>query len=96
MEIVCNIINVFTVTFDQFNASLIHKSFNFIKKVPKKEPYLETHLTWTWEKHLKSSRMKDKHHNKSDTVVTPQNDTNYGKINTIVNVSLFYAIFFVF
>ncbi len=29
----CNIINVFTVTFDQFNASLINKSINFLKKV---------------------------------------------------------------
>jgi len=35
MEIVCNIINVFTVTFDQFNASLIHNSFNFFKKAQK-------------------------------------------------------------
>ncbi len=28
----CNIINVFTDTFDQFNASLLNKSNNFLKK----------------------------------------------------------------
>ncbi len=28
----CNIINVFTDTFDQFNASLLNKSKNFLKK----------------------------------------------------------------
>ncbi len=30
--ILCNIINVFTVTFNQFNASLLNKSINFFKK----------------------------------------------------------------
>ncbi len=30
MEIFCNIINVFTVTFDQFNVSLLNKSINFL------------------------------------------------------------------
>ncbi len=36
------IINVFTVTFDQFNASLLNKSINFLKKKKKKTywPYL--------------------------------------------------------
>jgi len=29
IEIFCNIINVFTVTFDQFNVSLMNKSINF-------------------------------------------------------------------
>ncbi len=32
-EILCYIINVFTVTVDQFNASLIYKSSNFFKKI---------------------------------------------------------------
>ncbi len=32
-KIFCNIINVFTVTFDQFNASLLNKSINFIPKI---------------------------------------------------------------
>ncbi len=32
IEIFCNIINVFTATFDQFNASLLNKSNNFLKK----------------------------------------------------------------
>ncbi len=31
-EIFCNIINVFTVTFDQFNASLRNKSIIFFQK----------------------------------------------------------------
>ncbi len=31
-EIFCNIINVFTVTFDQFNASLMNKSINLFFK----------------------------------------------------------------
>ncbi len=34
IEIYCNIINVFTVTFDQFNASLMNKSINFNLKSP--------------------------------------------------------------
>ncbi len=29
--IFCNILNVFTVTFDQFNASMLNKSINFFK-----------------------------------------------------------------
>ncbi len=32
IEIFCNIINVFTVTFDQFDASLLNKTINFSKK----------------------------------------------------------------
>ncbi len=32
IEIFCNIINVFTATFDQFNASLQKKSINFLQK----------------------------------------------------------------
>jgi len=32
IEIFCNIIHIFTVTFDQFNASLLNKSINFFKK----------------------------------------------------------------
>ncbi len=35
IEIFCYIINVFTVTFDQFNASLINKSINFFLLTPK-------------------------------------------------------------
>ncbi len=31
-EIFCNIINVFTVTFDQFNASLLNKMIDFFQK----------------------------------------------------------------
>ncbi len=31
-EIFCNIINVFTVIFDQFNASMLNKNINFFKK----------------------------------------------------------------
>ncbi len=27
IEIFCNVINVFTITFDQFNASLLNKTF---------------------------------------------------------------------
>ncbi len=30
-EIFCNIINVFTVTFDQYNESLLIKSINFFQ-----------------------------------------------------------------
>ncbi len=36
IEIFCNIINVFTVTFDQFNTSLMNLSINFLKKKKKK------------------------------------------------------------
>ncbi len=32
IEIFYKIINVFTVTFDQFNASLLNKSINFLKR----------------------------------------------------------------
>jgi len=32
MGIFCNIIDVFTVTFDQFNASLLNKSINNFKR----------------------------------------------------------------
>ncbi len=31
MEIFCKIINVFTVIFEQFNASLLNTSINFFK-----------------------------------------------------------------
>ncbi len=34
MEIFCNIIKVFTVTFDQFNASLLHKKY-YVMTAPK-------------------------------------------------------------
>ncbi len=30
----CDIVNVFTVTFDQLNASLLDKSIKFLKKNP--------------------------------------------------------------
>ncbi len=33
IESFCNIINVFTVTFEQFNAFLLNKSINFFKKI---------------------------------------------------------------
>ncbi len=36
IEILCKIINVFTVTFDYFNASLLNKSINFFPKKNKK------------------------------------------------------------
>ncbi len=29
IEIFCNIVNIFTVTFDKFNAYLMNKSINF-------------------------------------------------------------------
>ncbi len=32
-----NIINVFTVTFDQFNASLLNKSIHFLKNIHDKQ-----------------------------------------------------------
>ncbi len=31
LKIFCNIINVFTITFDQFNASLLNQSVNSVK-----------------------------------------------------------------
>ncbi len=33
MEIFCNVINVFTVAFDEFNVSLLNKTINFLKKM---------------------------------------------------------------
>ncbi len=36
VDIFCNILNVFTVTFDQFNASLLNKSLHFFQKQNKK------------------------------------------------------------
>ncbi len=36
IEIFCNIINVFTLTFNQFSAFLLYKSINFFKKKKKK------------------------------------------------------------
>ncbi len=36
----CNIINVFTGTFDQFNASLINKSINLLIPRPEKFHFL--------------------------------------------------------
>ncbi len=33
IEIFCNIINIFTITFDQFNMSLMNKSINLFQKV---------------------------------------------------------------
>ncbi len=35
IEIFCNIINVFIITFDQFKASLLNKSINFYNFLPK-------------------------------------------------------------
>ncbi len=32
IEIFCNIMNVFTVAFDKFNASLLNKNINFFKQ----------------------------------------------------------------
>ncbi len=40
IEIICNNINVFTVTFDQFNASLLNKSNNIFKKQHLTDPKL--------------------------------------------------------
>jgi len=37
MEIFCIIINIFTITFDQLNASLLYKSINFFLR--KKKSY---------------------------------------------------------
>ncbi len=37
IEIFCDIINVFTVTFDQFNASLMNNSINFVQICKKKK-----------------------------------------------------------
>ncbi len=33
MNIFCNIINIFTVTFDQFNTSLLNKRNNFLQNI---------------------------------------------------------------
>ncbi len=35
IEIVCNIVNVFTITFNQLNASLLNKSINFFQEEKK-------------------------------------------------------------
>ncbi len=43
IEIICNIRSVFTVTFDQFNASLLNKSIHFLKA--KKQKPLNTIAT---------------------------------------------------
>ncbi len=40
IEIFCNIINVFIITFDQYNASLINKTINFYNFFPKKNKKL--------------------------------------------------------
>ncbi len=40
IEIFCNIINVFIVTFDQFKASLLNKNINFYNFFPKKKKYI--------------------------------------------------------
>ncbi len=40
IEIFCNIINVFIITFDQFKASLLNKSINFYNPPPKKNIYI--------------------------------------------------------
>ncbi len=44
MEIFCNIIKVFTVTFDQFNASLLNKCINFFQNG--KQKTLLTPIFW--------------------------------------------------
>ncbi len=36
LEIICNIINIFTLTFDKPNASLLNKSINFFQKKKQK------------------------------------------------------------
>ncbi len=36
----CNIINVFTATFDQFNASLMNKRITFFQKKEKNSPQI--------------------------------------------------------
>ncbi len=36
VEILCNIINVFIITFDQFKSSLLNKSINFYNFFPSK------------------------------------------------------------
>ncbi len=47
IEIFCNIINVFTVTFDQFNESLLNKSINFLKDKKKKTDHKQTVCVYT-------------------------------------------------
>ncbi len=50
-EIFCNIINVFTVTFDQFHVFLVNKYINFFKK---KQQHLNSSVfddvlaVWVW------------------------------------------------
>jgi len=41
IEIFCNILNLFTVTFDQFNTSLL-KNIHFFKSKMKKKNYTKT------------------------------------------------------
>ncbi len=43
IEIFCNIINVFIITFDQFKASLLNKSINFYNPPPPKN-YTDSNL----------------------------------------------------
>ncbi len=43
MKTFCNIINIFSVTFDQFNASLLKKSMNVFHSFKKKKKQLQKH-----------------------------------------------------
>ncbi len=46
MEIFCNIINVFIITFDQFKASLLNKNINFYNfSPPPKKNIILTNVT---------------------------------------------------
>jgi len=47
IESFCNIINAFTVSFDQFNASLLNKSIHFFQKTKNKKTFLLTPNFWT-------------------------------------------------
>ncbi len=49
IEIFCNILNVFTVTFDRFNVYLLNKNINFFKKK-------QTYWPWTFEQSWGSCR----------------------------------------
>jgi len=46
MEIFCSNINVFTVTSDKLNASLLEKSINLLKKTNKKMKILQIPNLW--------------------------------------------------
>ncbi len=52
IESFCNIINIFTVTFDQFNASLMNKSINFLEKKMDVTDYISPKVSrtggWIW------------------------------------------------